>query len=216
MVIPADCERTMTSKYNQFKPADIKWSERPARLQHRFLVLRKLGQGTYGKVQLALNKETNQEVAIKTIKKAKIESEEDMLRIRREIYIMTSIRHPHIIHINEGTLRNISHSTVHHIRTTPGPLFFAVFEALPLSERKLSRLNLKLLCWKERLAILCKGSWASPLHLVPQMSEGWRPWDDYWALTAHSIPDRYPVEHIHDYASITGLKHFMCHRLGQG
>ncbi|GFY48122.1 NUAK family SNF1-like kinase 1 [Trichonephila inaurata madagascariensis] len=101
MVIPTDWERTMTSQSNQFKPADIKWSERPARLQHRFLVLRKLGQGTYGKVQLALNKENNQEVAIKTIKKAKIESEEDMLRIRREIYIMTSIRHPHIIHINE-------------------------------------------------------------------------------------------------------------------
>ncbi|XP_054709266.1 uncharacterized protein LOC129218972 [Uloborus diversus] len=77
------------------------WSERPRRLEHRFLVLRKLGQGTYGKVQLALNKETNQEVAIKTIKKAKIENDEDMLRIRREIHIMTSIRHPHIIHIYE-------------------------------------------------------------------------------------------------------------------
>ncbi|GFU06873.1 hypothetical protein NPIL_304131 [Nephila pilipes] len=43
----------------------------------------------------------NQKVAIKTIKKAKIESEEDMLRIRREIHIMASIRHPYIIHINE-------------------------------------------------------------------------------------------------------------------
>lgn len=37
--------------------------ERPLRFEHRFLVLRKLGQGTYGKVQLALNKETNEEVS---------------------------------------------------------------------------------------------------------------------------------------------------------
>lgn len=37
--------------------------DRSLRLQHRFLVLRKLGQGTYGKVQLALNKETNEEVS---------------------------------------------------------------------------------------------------------------------------------------------------------
>lgn len=46
---------------------DANW--RPAaRVQHRFLVLRKLGQGTYGKVQLALNKETNEEVKISVLK----------------------------------------------------------------------------------------------------------------------------------------------------
>ncbi|XP_035216291.1 NUAK family SNF1-like kinase 1, partial [Stegodyphus dumicola] len=88
----------MALKEYRVNSVEVKESERP---QHRYLVLRKLGQGTYGKVQLALNKETNQEVAIKTIKKAKIENDEDMLRIRREIHIMRAIRHPHIIHINE-------------------------------------------------------------------------------------------------------------------
>ncbi|XP_074598786.1 nuak family kinase 1 isoform X2 [Brevipalpus obovatus] len=71
------------------------------RLKQRFEVKKKLGQGTYGKVQLAINKETGQEVAIKTIKKSKIESEQDLVRIRREIQIMSSIQHPHIIHIYE-------------------------------------------------------------------------------------------------------------------
>ena len=95
----------------------------------RFDLVRKLGQGTYGKVQLGINKETGQEVctpflygnttfislslslslyyqiglkvAIKTIKKAKIETEADLVRIRREIQIMSSVQHPNIIHIYE-------------------------------------------------------------------------------------------------------------------
>ncbi|XP_022254820.1 uncharacterized protein LOC106470502, partial [Limulus polyphemus] len=40
-------------------------------------------------------------VAIKTIKKSKIENEQDLVRIRREIQIMSSVQHPHIIHIYE-------------------------------------------------------------------------------------------------------------------
>jgi len=53
-------------------------------------------------VQLGINKETGQEVAIKTIKKCKIETEADLIRIRREIQIMSSVQHPNIIHIYEG------------------------------------------------------------------------------------------------------------------
>ncbi|XP_022650043.1 serine/threonine-protein kinase TAO3-like isoform X2 [Varroa destructor] len=75
--------------------------ENKHKLKHRFDIVRKLGQGTYGKVQLAINKETGQEVAIKTIKKSKIETEQDAVRIRREIQIMSSIRHPNIVHIYE-------------------------------------------------------------------------------------------------------------------
>ena len=73
----------------------------------RFDIIKKLGQGTYGKVQLGINKETGQEVAIKTIKKCKIETEADLVRIRREIQIMSSVQHPNIIHIYEGMLTNI-------------------------------------------------------------------------------------------------------------
>ncbi|XP_071444061.1 uncharacterized protein Nuak [Hetaerina americana] len=71
------------------------------KLKQRFDIVKKLGQGTYGKVQLGINKETGQEVAIKTIKKAKIETEADLIRIRREIQIMSSVQHPNIIHIYE-------------------------------------------------------------------------------------------------------------------
>lgn len=73
----------------------------------RFDIIKKLGQGTYGKVQLGINKETGQEVAIKTIKKSKIETEADLVRIRREIQIMSSVQHPNIIHIYEGKQKEI-------------------------------------------------------------------------------------------------------------
>ena len=46
------------------------------------------------------------QVAIKTIKKCKIETEADLIRIRREIQIMSSLRHPYIIHIYEGKQQN--------------------------------------------------------------------------------------------------------------
>lgn len=42
------------------------------------------------------------QVAIKSIKKEKIKDEQDMVHIRREIEIMSSLRHPHIISIYEG------------------------------------------------------------------------------------------------------------------
>lgn len=44
-------------------------------------------------------------MAIKTIKKCKIETEADLIRIRREIQIMSSVQHPNIIHIYEGNFR---------------------------------------------------------------------------------------------------------------
>ncbi|XP_063218009.1 serine/threonine-protein kinase par-1 isoform X2 [Bacillus rossius redtenbacheri] len=81
--------------------AGVRLHNHRRKLKQRFDIIKKLGQGTYGKVQLGINKETGQEVAIKTIKKAKIETEADLIRIRREIQIMSSVQHPNIIHIYE-------------------------------------------------------------------------------------------------------------------
>jgi len=52
---------------------------------------------------------------------------------------------------------------------------------------------------KDGTARSSDGSWSSALHLIPK-DNGWRPCGDYRALNARTIPDRYPVRHIYDYA----------------
>lgn len=58
-----------------------------------------LGEGAFGKVNLARHIPTNQYVAIKTLEKSKIIDEKDEKRIAREISILTKLRHPNLIQL---------------------------------------------------------------------------------------------------------------------
>ncbi|KAM8868488.1 NUAK family SNF1-like kinase 2 isoform 1-T1 [Synchiropus picturatus] len=69
-------------------------------LKHRYEFLETLGKGTYGKVKKAKER-CGRLVAIKSIRKEKIKDEQDLVHIRREIEIMSSLCHPHIITIYE-------------------------------------------------------------------------------------------------------------------
>ena len=58
-----------------------------------YLLLSTIGRGTFSKVKLGLHLPTKQKVAIKILDKEKINDEADIERIRREIHILSILRH---------------------------------------------------------------------------------------------------------------------------
>uniref|UniRef100_A0AAY4EQ71 non-specific serine/threonine protein kinase n=1 Tax=Denticeps clupeoides TaxID=299321 RepID=A0AAY4EQ71_9TELE len=104
-------------------------------LKHRYELQETLGRGTYGKVKRAVERHTGRVVAIKSIRKEKIKDEQDMVHIRREIEIMSSLRHPHIISIHE-VFENKDKIVIVMEYASKGELYDYISERRRLSERE--------------------------------------------------------------------------------
>ncbi|KJR82809.1 carbon catabolite-derepressing protein kinase [Sporothrix schenckii 1099-18] len=63
----------------------------------QYNVVRTLGEGSFGKVKLAIHKSTGQKVALKIISRKKLISRDMTGRVEREIEFLQLLRHPHII-----------------------------------------------------------------------------------------------------------------------
>uniref|UniRef100_A0A671FA83 non-specific serine/threonine protein kinase n=1 Tax=Rhinolophus ferrumequinum TaxID=59479 RepID=A0A671FA83_RHIFE len=102
-------------------------------LRHRYEFLETLGKGTYGKVKKA-RESSGRLVAIKSIRKDRIKDEQDLMHIRREIEIMSSLNHPHIIAIHE-VFENSSKIVIVMEYASRGDLYDYISERQQLSER---------------------------------------------------------------------------------
>ncbi|KAJ8260237.1 hypothetical protein GJAV_G00178670 [Gymnothorax javanicus] len=103
-------------------------------LKHRYEFLETLGKGTYGKVKKAVER-SGRMVAIKSIRKEKIKDEQDLIHIRREIEIMSSLNHPHIITIYE-VFENKHKIVIVMEYASRGDLYDYICEQQKLSERE--------------------------------------------------------------------------------
>lgn len=67
----------------------------------KYELYRTLGEGTFGKVKYAVNKETNEAVAIKILDKEKIQKLNMGAQIKKEISIMKLITHNNVVCVKD-------------------------------------------------------------------------------------------------------------------
>ncbi|KAF8456446.1 kinase-like domain-containing protein, partial [Kalaharituber pfeilii] len=63
----------------------------------QYVIIKTLGEGSFGKVKLAVHQVTGQKVALKIISRRKLVNKDMAGRVEREIQYLQLLRHPHII-----------------------------------------------------------------------------------------------------------------------
>ena len=67
----------------------------------KYILNKTIGQGTFGKVKLAVHSPTSEKVAIKILEKKKLKDSSDVERISREIKILKKLSHQNIVQLYE-------------------------------------------------------------------------------------------------------------------
>ena len=92
------------SRRSSTRPPPPSASKVPSRIDHKpesrlgqYRIIKTVGEGSFGKVKLAIHEVTGQKVALKMISRKNLTSRDMAGRVEREIAYLQLLRHPHII-----------------------------------------------------------------------------------------------------------------------
>lgn len=95
----------MSSKRNSNRPksrgARIVSNTSIQKIVGSYILGKTVGEGTFGKVKIAVHIPTGEKVAVKILEKSKIKDQADVRRVNREIKILKKTRHSNIIQLYE-------------------------------------------------------------------------------------------------------------------
>ena len=77
-----------------------------------YLIKKTLGKGTFGKVKLGIFLPKNKKVAVKILEKRRLKEEDDIVRLKREIEMLSQFNHPNVIAVSEIFESNDAYFTV--------------------------------------------------------------------------------------------------------
>lgn len=98
------------SQPSEPQPGDLPTGGRAGQRLGHYQVKKTLGEGSFGKVKLAVHRISGQEVALKIISRKKLISRDMAGRVEREIQYLQLLRHPHIIKLYVHYTKNIGNT----------------------------------------------------------------------------------------------------------
>ena len=113
------------------------------RLGH-YNVIKTLGEGSFGKVKLAIHQSTGQKVALKIISRRKLITRDMAGRIEREIQYLQLLRHPHIIKL--FTVITMPGEIVMVLEYAGGELFDYIVQNGKMAEGKARKFFQQIVC----------------------------------------------------------------------
>lgn len=124
-------------------PRSVRSSKGMERLG-QYSVLKTLGEGSFGKVKLAVHSSTGQKVALKIISRRKLVTRDMAGRIEREIQYLQLLRHPHIIKLY--TVITMPGDIVMVLEYAGGELFDYIVKNGKMSEDKARKFFQQIVC----------------------------------------------------------------------